>query len=111
MLLELDIQRGGWSTNCSQIPAVHVVRNAVSAPGKAPQRYFAAPLRRVEGIVHTAVLPNHVSLRPVETDVVQSPDVLSAREHILFIDAQPLFEIPLARRRQVAALLRRRAFR
>src|ERR1700729_1735631 len=111
MLLELDIQRGGGSADRSQILAVYVVGNAVRALGKAPQRDFPAPLRGVEGVVHTAVLANHVCLRPVETDVVQSPDVLSTREHFLFVDLNPLFEILLACRRKVAPLLRRRAFR
>src|ERR1035438_3472096 len=111
MLLDLDVQRGGGSADRSQILAVHVVGNAVSALGKAPQRNSATPLRRIEGVVHTAVLANRVSLRPVKTDVVQSPDVFSAREHFFFVDANPLFEILLACRRKVAALPLCRAFR
>src|ERR1035438_2341230 len=65
MLLKLDVQRGGGSADRSQILTVHVVGNAVSALGKAPQRNSATPLRRIEGVVHTAVLANRVSIMPV----------------------------------------------
>src|SRR5580700_7990964 len=91
MLFELDIQRGCGSADRSQILAIHVVGNAVSALGKAPQRDLALPLWRVEGVVDTALLANHVRLRPIKTDVVQGPGVLSPREHFLFVDANPLF--------------------
>src|ERR1700704_5377981 len=107
MLLELDIQRGGGSADRSQIFAFHIVGDAVSAFGKAPQRDLTAPLRRVEGVIHAAILANRVSLRPVKTNVVQSPGVLPAREHFFFVDANPLFEILLPQGREIPALLLR----
>src|ERR1039457_2681841 len=110
MLVEFDLECRHRTANGSQILTVHVISHAVTASrSEAAQRNRPAPLRSVERVIEPSILAYSVRFRPVETDVVQSSQVFSAREHLRFINPDPLREELFARGRQIFSFPRIRA--
>src|SRR5580658_8594161 len=47
-------------------------------------------------VIHFATFADRVSLRAIKADVVKFSEILSSREHFLFVNLQPLFKHFLA---------------
>src|SRR5579872_5998001 len=79
VLVEFEVKGCYWPADGTEILAVHVVCDLVSAFRETPQCDLAGPMRCVEGVVQVAILAYRVSFRPVKTDVVQTTEIFSAR--------------------------------
>src|SRR5271165_1342882 len=101
MFIELGRNSSLWPMCLSEILAVHVVEDAIGAVLKTTQLNRPVPCSGKERIVKVAALADNMRLRTIEPDVVKIAEILASRQHLVFVDAQPLFKHFLALRSQV----------
>src|SRR5271165_4679162 len=82
----------GAPRHCPKTSSSDVIDNAVLAVFQAAQFQLAFPMLGEKGVVQRLVLADHMGLGQVEADVVKLAKILSPREHLFAIDAQPLLE-------------------
>ena len=78
-----------------------VVHDTVVAVFEAAQFDGALPLLGKEAVVHGLVLTDDMRFRHIEADVIELPKILPSRQHLVAIDAKPLFEFLLPLRSQI----------
>src|ERR1022692_119408 len=101
MLMELGRHSSRWAVHFAEIFVVHIIDDAISAVFEATQFNRPAPSRSEERIVEFLVFADDMSFRMIEPDVVKISEILASRQHLVFIDKQPLLKYLLALRRQV----------
>src|SRR5208282_3678820 len=100
VFVELSRKCGLGTVDSSKVFVVYVIQHVVSPILQSAQLDCSAPMAGEECIVHFLAFADHMGFGTIKADIVKTSEILSAREHFLFVNEQPFLEYLLSRWRQ-----------